>query len=99
MVRRPEEETDPHCEALAAECRAAGLLATIVGSVRVRVGAPGTDEHLTETVTLAPFDGENGRPFWWWSWGEKICPASDIVEAAKRIRYVVTPSSSATTWK
>ncbi|MCO6006649.1 hypothetical protein NE236_16815 [Actinoallomurus purpureus] len=30
---------------------------------------------------------------WWWSCGERICPAGDIEHARRIIAYVVTPTA------
>lgn len=70
-------------------CRRAGLNAEPVAPTRVRVSYPGAHARLSETVRCMPDRQE--RLTWWWSWGDPICPATEIDNAVRVITHVVTP--------
>ena len=75
---------------LAEGCRDAGLDARILGGTDgVTVSSPGANSRLAETVRCFP--DEKKQSMFWWSWGEAICPATDITQAVKAIAHVVTP--------
>ena len=76
-------------EWLAIACRRQGLRADVLSPTRVRVFLPGA-ALLTEMVTIKPDERETLA--FYWSWGERICPASDVATAVASIKHVVTPS-------
>jgi hypothetical protein len=77
-------------ERLAEGCRRAGLNAEVVDRAGgVKVSFPGAHSRLTETVTCVP--DRRAKLTWAWSWGDPICPATDIADAVKAITHVVTP--------
>lgn len=84
-VREREEE---HLAALrkALTGRVAGLelVTPETGPPYLRV--TGAHEELTEGIRVARV----GDGWWfWWSWGEPICPAGDVDTAADRVVRVV----------
>ena len=90
MTHATNHETRALGEQLAEECRNAGLSAKVVDRAgTVQVSSPGAHSRLTETVTCMPDRRET--LMWWWSWGDPICPATDITDAVKVIAHVVTP--------
>jgi hypothetical protein len=44
-----------------------------------------------EDIGLAPDD--TGSWWFWWSWGDRIAPATDVEAAAFKIAYVLTPQA------
>jgi hypothetical protein len=77
-------------ERLADDCLKAGLEAEVLAPTRVRVGAPGGNARLTETVRCMPLPHGDESLMWWWSWGEPISPASHIPDAVRIISRVLT---------
>jgi len=47
--------------------------------------------QLSETVYAAPAD--DGRWWFWWSWGDRIAPVRELETAAFKIAYVLTPQA------
>lgn len=86
------EDVHDLTQQLAKECRKAALVAVVVAPTRVQVSQPGAYAGLAETVWCMPDADE--QLMWWWSWGEPICPATQIPEAAKAIARVVTPPAA-----
>lgn len=84
---------DPHtlCRRLAEACGEAGLTAEQVGPTRVRVGMTGAG-MLAEVIRCMP--GPDESLHWYWSWGDPICPAVDILRATRMIVHVVTPANA-----
>ncbi|MCO6004437.1 hypothetical protein NE236_05525 [Actinoallomurus purpureus] len=50
---------------------------------------PNTHVGLAEIIKIMPDEGEVLS--FYWSWDERICPASDIDGAVASIKHVVTP--------
>jgi hypothetical protein len=50
---------------------------------------------LSELIYAARSDAD-GSIWFWWSWGERICPADDLQQAAGKIAHVLTPQGLAT---
>jgi hypothetical protein len=44
-----------------------------------------------EDITLAADD--SGSWWFWWSWGDRIAPITDVEAAAFKIAYVLTPQA------
>ncbi|MEV5708793.1 hypothetical protein [Actinoallomurus sp. NPDC052274] len=88
---RPGVPEDAHTVAdrLARACRVEGLSADVLGPTRVRACVPKTHAGLAEIIKIMPDEGEVLS--FYWSWGERICPASDIAGAVAAIKHVVTP--------
>jgi hypothetical protein len=78
------------CGSLAKACGEAGLTAEQLSATRVHVCATGAG-MLAEVIRCMP--GADEALYWYWSWGEPICPAADIAQATKAIAYVVTPAN------
>ena len=76
-------------EWLAVACRKEGLRADVLSPTRVRVCLPGV-ALLAEIVTIKPDEREALTLYW--SWGDRICSASDTATAVASIKHVVTPS-------
>jgi hypothetical protein len=72
-------------ERLAAELGARGVATTIITP-------DGRPAYLTAQNPDASAMSETifaDRGFYWWSWAERIGPASDVAAAASRIAYVL----------
>ncbi len=70
-------------------CRRRGLMTVVMEpSTRIKVFAPGGNARLDEVVSLRPNKSEILT--WHWSWGDPICPATEVDQAAKRIENVVS---------
>jgi hypothetical protein len=82
-------------EKLATDCTKAGLKAEVLAPTRVRVGVPGGQAHLTDTVRCMPVPHGDEILMWWWSWGEPISPAAHIMEAVRAIARVLTTPRTA----
>lgn len=85
----PIQDVDDLVAQLTDGCQAAGLEAVALAPTRVRVSSPGTDARLTEIIRCMPDHQES--LYWWWSWNEPICPATQITDAVKVIAHVVMP--------
>jgi hypothetical protein len=78
---------------LAEACTQRGLDALQLAPTRVRVSPPdAAHPEMTEIIALKA--DEDGRLFFHWSWGEKICPADDLEWAAHVIKNVVAPEAT-----
>lgn len=88
---RQEYPEDVHTVAdrLAQKCKAAGLDAEVLAPTRVRTFLPHVNAHLAEVITIMPDRDEVLSLFW--SWGERIGPATEIDRAVVAIKRVVTP--------
>ncbi len=83
------ESADELIKRLAVMCERQGLVTNVMEpSTRIKVFAPSGNAHLDEVVSLRP-DGSEVLT-WFWSWGEPICPATEIDRAVKRIENVVS---------
>lgn len=82
---------DPHtiADRLAKACQAQGLNAAILSPTRVNVSLPKAHHHLAEIIKIMPDEDESLAL--WWSWEERICPATEIDKAVTSIKHVVTP--------
>jgi hypothetical protein len=89
MTSAPPDAVDNLAARLVDGCVKLGLDAEIIAPARVRVSAPGAHARLAETVCCMP-DGQEELARWW-SWGEPICAATQITDAARIIGHVVTP--------
>jgi hypothetical protein len=93
---RQEHPEDVHTVAdrLARACKAAGLGAEVLAPTRVRAFLPKANAHLAEIITIMPDRDETLSLFW--SWGERIGPATEIDRAVTAIKRVVTPPAHST---
>jgi hypothetical protein len=83
------ESADELIKKLEVACKHRGLVTDVVEpSTRIKVFAPSGNAHLDEMVSLRPNESEVLT--WHWSWGDPICPATDVDQAAKRIENVVS---------
>jgi hypothetical protein len=83
-----DQSADQFIERLAKGCKDAGLKATVFEpSTKIKIHAPNGNAHFDEMITLRP--DANEVLSWYWSWGEPICPAGDLVTAVAMIRKVV----------
>lgn len=46
--------------------------------------------EVCEDIDAAPAD--DGSWWFWWSWGDRIAPVTDVATAAFKIAYVLTPT-------
>jgi hypothetical protein len=84
----PHESADKIIERMVTACKKADLTVEILEpSTKIKVNASDGNEHMAETVTLAP-DGDEVL-MWWWSWGKPICPADQIDRAVELLSNVV----------
>jgi hypothetical protein len=89
MTNPTDDDVHALTRRLTEACQRAGLAAETIAPTRVRVSLPGAHDRLSETVRCMPDRQE--RLTWWWSWGDPICPATDIDNAVRVITHVVTP--------
>jgi len=84
----PNESADKIIERMVAACGEAGLTVQILEpSTKIKVNVADGNEHMAETVVLAPDRDE--VLMWWWSWGKPICPAAQIGRAVELLANVV----------
>lgn len=83
-------EVQELCRRLVRACGALGLVAMRKGIGGVHASMP-AGGMLSEVVTCEE-DDDTGVLHWWWSWGERFCPASEVEKAAAMIKHVVTPA-------
>lgn len=88
----PESRTaSAHLEALAGRLGQAGLNARLTRPIgrppTLHVVSPDQPE-LEERVVIDKC--ENGLWWFWWTWAERIAPATEMAEAAESIRRVVS---------
>lgn len=46
--------------------------------------------EVCDDISTAP--AEDGAWWFWWSWGDRIAPVTDVGAAAFKIAYVLTPT-------
>lgn len=49
-----------------------------------------TVPEIREAIDAAPAD--DGAWWFWWSWGDRVAPVTDVTVAAFKIAYVLTPT-------
>lgn len=84
-----------HLDDLRVALEAAGFAAKIEGGGRPRGGRPFlrvTDPNvvqLSEAIRCDHHAADGGALWFFWSWGEPMCPARDVHRAAKELGHVV----------
>lgn len=91
----PARQAAVNClSALANELAASGFACQIV----VPRGAPAYGRVVNMSAKalkddIACFSAEGDKElYFWWSWGERIAPATEMHSVAQKIAYVLTPS-------
>jgi hypothetical protein len=85
-------EAVTHLEALNV-CLAGRGFETCIAPARHGLNvANGTVPEIRENINAAPAD--DGTWWFWWSWGDRIAPVTDLETAAFKIAYVLTPTQA-----
>lgn len=84
-----------HLDDLGAAIEAAGFVTKIEQtgqspgvSAFLRVTNPNVVQ-LSEAIHCGPHAADGGALWFFWSWGEPMCPAHDVQRAAKELGHVV----------
>ncbi len=86
------DEAVTHLEALNVYLAGRGFETRMASARRELNVSNRTAPEIREDINAAPAD--DGAWWFWWSWGDRIAPVTDLETAAFKIAYVLTPTQA-----